>query len=459
MKFNCIEVVNEVANVVGKRVVAKTTRSVARAAAMWMVAAAIVHGSLHAQSAEELRLTVGKSVVIDYPEDIRQISTTDPGILDASPVTTREILLNAKGIGAATMVVWSSNNQRMFYNVTVELNTDALKRILRDTFPGETIEVRTSGESISLNGTVSTKEIADRAAALAGVTAKTVVNNLSIPADRISKQVLLHVKFAQLDRLKAQQFGINFQSTGAFNFLGSLTTGAVNGANLAGLAGATGANAFGRFPNVDIGVAVKALQTNNVLQVLAEPTLVTADGKEGEFLVGGEVPVPVLQGGNNSQGVTIQYREFGIKLRYTPQLTANNTIKLSLFQEVSALDYANATTLNNFVIPALSSRKTTTNVELGEGETFVVAGLLDNRETDILNQIPGISSIPIIGNLFKNTSKEKRSTELIMLVTPEITLPLRQSDPKPEIIFPNEFLKRLTLEDVQPKGPGTKNKK
>jgi pilus assembly protein CpaC len=440
--------------------VAKNTRSVVSAAALWIAAAAVLlPGTVSGQSAEELRLTVGKSVVIDYPEDIRQISTTDPSILDASPVTTREILLNAKGIGAATMVVWSSTNQRMFYNVTVELNTEGLKRILRDTFPNETIEVRTSGESISLNGVVATKEVADRAAALAGVTAKTVVNNLSLPTDRVSRQVLLHVKFAQLDRLKAEQFGINFQSTGAFNFLGSLTTGAVNGANLAGLAGASGANAFGRLTTVDLGVAVKALQTKNILQVLAEPTLVTSDGKEGEFLVGGEVPVPVLQGGNNSQGVTIQYREFGIKLRYTPQLTANNTIKLALFQEVSALDYANATTLNNFVIPALSSRKTTTNVELAEGETFVVAGLLDNRETDILNQIPGISSIPIIGNLFKNTSKERRSTELIMLVTPEITTPLGLGDPKPEIVFPNEFLKRLTLEDVQPKGPGTKNKK
>ncbi|MEO5925603.1 MAG: pilus assembly protein N-terminal domain-containing protein [Bryobacteraceae bacterium] len=447
MKFTCFKV-------------AKNTRSVVGAAALWIAAAAILlPASASAQSAEELRLTVGKSVVIDYPEDIRQISTTDPTILDASPVTTREILLNAKGIGAATMVVWSSNNQRMFYNVTVELNTDGLKRILRDTFPKETIEVRTSGESISLSGTVSTKDVSDRAAALAGVTAKTVVNNLSLPTDRVSKQILLHVKFAQLDRLKAEQYGINFQSTGAFNFLGSLTTGAVNGANLAGLAGSAASNAFARLTNIDLGVAVKALQTRNVLQVLAEPTLVTSDGKEGEFLVGGEVPVPVLQGGNNSQGVTIQYREFGIKLRYTPQLTVNNTIKLALFQEVSALDYANATTLNNFVIPALSSRKTTTNVELAEGETFVVAGLLDNRETDILNQIPGISSIPIIGNLFKNTSKEKRSTELIMLVTPEITVPLSSSDPKPEIIFPNEFLKRLTMEDIQPKGPGTKNKK
>ena len=434
MKFNFFEV-------------AKKTRSVASAAAVWFVAAAVVPGSVHGQSAEELRLTVGKSVVIDYPEDIRQISTTDPGILDASPVTTREILLNAKGIGAATMVVWSSNNQRMFYNVTVELNTEALKRILRDTFPNETIEVRTSGESISLNGTVSSKEVSDRAAALAGVTAKTVVNNLAV-TEKVAKQILLHVKFAELDRLKAQDFGINFTSQGAFNFIGALSTGSTSGANLSGL-----------FRNLDLSVAVKALENRNILQILAEPTLVAQDGKEGEFLVGGEVPVPVLQGGNNSQGVTIQYREFGIKLRYTPVLTGAKTIKMNLYQEVSALDYTNATTLNNFVIPALSSRKTSTSIELGDGETFVVSGLLDNRDRELMNQLPGVSALPIIGNLFKNKSTRKERTELIVLVTPEITMPLGAGDPRPEVVFPNEFLKKLTLEDVQPKGPGTKNKK
>ncbi len=429
--------------------VAKNTHRPAGVAALWITAVALLMpGAATAQSAEELRLTVGKSVVIDYPEDIRQISTTDPAILDASPVTTREILLNAKGLGSATMVVWSSNNQRMFYNVTVELNTDALKRILRDTFPGETIDIRTSGESISLNGMVSTKEVADRAAALAGVTAKTVVNNLRLSPEKISQQVLLHVKFAELDRLKAQDYGINFQSTGAFNFLGALSAGALNGPNLAGA-----------FQNLNLSVAVKALQNRNILQILAEPTLVTTDGKEGNFLVGGEVPVPVLQGGTGSQGITILYREFGIKLRYTPQITANKTIKLALFQEVSALDYTNATTLNNFIIPGLSTRRTETNVELAEGETFVVSGLLDNREREIFNKIPGVSSIPIIGNLFKNKSESKALKELVMLVTPEITMPLGPNDPKPEVVFPNEFLKRLTLEEMQPKGNGSKKNK
>jgi pilus assembly protein CpaC len=419
--------------------VANYTRRPVTAAALWLAAAAFcAPGTAVAQSAEELRLTAGKSIVIDYPEDIRQISTTDPLIVDATAITTREILLNAKGLGSATMVVWSASNQRMFYNVTVDLNTESLKRILRDTFPNERIEVRNSGDSISLNGVVSSKEVAERAAALAGVVAKVVVNNLTLTAEKVSQQVLLHVKFIELDRKKAQEYGINFQSTGAFNFLGSLQTAAISGPNLAGA-----------FQNVSLSIAAKALQNRNILQILAEPTLVTTDGKEGNFLVGGETPVPVIQGGNNTNSVTIMYREFGVRLRYTPQITMNKTIKLNLFQEVSALDYTNATTLAGFIIPAISTRRAETSIELGEGETYAIAGLLDNRETEAFASIPGISSIPILGNLFKNKVENKQNTELIVLVTPEITMPLGPNDPKPEIVFPNDFLKRITQEDVE----------
>ncbi|MEO8096291.1 MAG: pilus assembly protein N-terminal domain-containing protein [Acidobacteriota bacterium] len=391
------------------------------------------------QSAEELRLTIGKSVVIDYPEDIRQISTTDPAILDASPITTREILVNAKGLGTATMVVWSTNNQRMFYNITVDLNVESLRRILRDTFPNETIDVRTSGESISLNGVVSSKEVADRAAALASVAAKTVVNNLRLPPEPIGQQILLRVTFAELNRLKAQEYGINFTSSGAFNFLGSLSTGGITNP----------ANLLGRFTNLDLGIELKALESRNILQVLAQPNLVTADGQEASFLVGGEIPIPVPQGGANASAITILYREFGVRLKFTPHVTANGTIKLALNQEVSTLDFSNASTLNNYIIPAFSTRRTETNVELAQGATFVVAGLLDNRETEIFSKLPIVSSIPIIGNLFKNKVEKKNSTELLMMVTPEITMALGANDSKPEVLFPNEFLKRLTPEEVR----------
>ena len=166
-------------------------------------------GVAFSQGAEDLRLTVGKSVVIDYPSDVRQISTSNPDVIDASPVTTREILLHGKGLGSATMVVWSKTGQRTFYNVTVDLNVDPLKRLLRESFPGEAIEVRTSRDSISLNGRVGNKETSDRAGALAATFAKTVVNNLAVTATPVDKQILLRVKFAQLDRSRQAQYGVN----------------------------------------------------------------------------------------------------------------------------------------------------------------------------------------------------------------------------------------------------------
>src|SRR5678816_4495892 len=178
---------------------------------------ALAAGTCLAQGAEDLRITVGKSIVIDYPGDIRQISTSNPEIVDASPVTTREILMSGKGLGSATMVVWSKSDQRMFYNVTVELNLEPLRRILQDTYPNEKIDIHSSRDSVTLNGTVSTKDIADRAAALSATFAKTVVNNLLVTPGPIEKQILLRVRFAELDRTKALQYGVNILSKGALN--------------------------------------------------------------------------------------------------------------------------------------------------------------------------------------------------------------------------------------------------
>jgi pilus assembly protein CpaC len=419
-------------------------------------------GPFLGQSAEDLRITVGKSIVIDYPADIRQISTSNPEIVDASPVTTREILLNAKGLGSATMVVWSKADQRMFYNVTVELNLEPLRSILQDTFPNENIEIHSSRDSLSLNGTVSDKNVADRVVALSASFAKTVVNNLQLAPGPIEKQILLRVKFAELDRSKAQQFGVNLVSTGALNTIGSVSTGQFSSATV--LPGSAGSptkvtvtdalNFFAFRPDLNISAFIKALEQENVLQILAEPNLVTTNGKEANFLVGGEFPVPILQGVGAAGAVTIQFKEFGIRLLFTPQMTGNKTIKLALRQEVSTIDYANAVTLQGFLIPALATRRAETNVELGEGQTFVVAGLMDNRETDAFSKIPVISSIPILGSLFKSKIENKNSTELVMLVTPEVTEALGPNDPKPQPYFPKDFLKRIDPKDVPAKSGG-----
>ncbi len=423
---------------------------------------------------EDLRLTVGKSIVIDYPDDISRISTSNAEIVDASPVTAREILVHGKSFGTVTLVVWSKSGQRNFYNITVEQNLEPLRRLLHDTFPGEDIHVQSSRDSLSLTGHISSKDVADRALALASSFGKTLVNNLQLPILPADKQILLRVKFAELDRSKETQLAVNLISTGAGNVIARTTTGQFSAPTPSSITGTIGAptsgtsstfslsdalNLFAFSPQLNLGALVKALQSKAVLQILAEPNLVTTSGKEASFVVGGEFPVPVLQGGGNSGAVTVQFREFGVRLKFTPVVTENKTIRMHVAPEVSSLDYANAVTLNGFTIPALSTRKMESDIELGEGQSFVIGGLIDNRVTESMSKVPGLGDIPLLGYLFRSKDVSKSNTELIVMVTLEITMPLNPSDPKPAISMPHEFMTTFTTvpeDQTQKSGKGRK---
>jgi pilus assembly protein CpaC len=423
--------------------------------------------SLFAQGGpEEIRLTIGKSIVIDYPADIARISTSNADIVDASPVTGREVLVHGKAFGTVTLVVWSKAGQRNFYNITVEQNLEPLRRLLKETFPREDIQVQSSRDSLSLTGRVSTKDVADRATALATPFAKTVVNILLLAEPPSEKQILLRVKFAELDRSASNQFAVNLVSTGATNTIGRITTGQFPAPSPTTIAGGNGAqgnssftisnalNIFAFRPDLNLGTFVQALQSRNLLQILAEPNLITTNGKEASFLVGGEFPIPVLQGGANSGSVTIQFREFGVRLTFTPTVTGNNTIRLYVKPEVSSLDFANAVSFNGFTIPALSSRKMETNIELGEGQSFVIAGLIDNRVTETISKIPGLANLPILGNLFKSKEFDRNNTELVVVVTPEITMPLQAGEAKPQPVMPRDFLVPIAPGSKDPFPPG-----
>ena len=425
-----------------------------------VLAAGVVPAVLSGQAApEDLRVAIGKSLVIDFPADIGRISTSNPEIVDAVAVTTREILLHAKGYGVATVVVWSKTGQRAFYNVTVEHNLEPIRRLLKETFPKEDIRIQASRDSLSLIGRVSSLSVAERAAALVTPQAKTVVNNLQVAAAGTENQVLLRVKFAELNRNAAEAFGVNVVSTGALNTIGSTTTGqfgpprtsSVQGGIPGGLPGASALfsipdalNVLAFRPDLNFAVFIKALQSQGLLQILAEPNLVTTNGKEAHFLVGGEFPIPVLQGGSNAGSVTIQFKEFGIRLTFLPTLTDNQTVKMFVRPEVSTIDMANAVNFGGFNIPALASRRMETNIELGLGQSFVIAGLMDDRVTENLSRIPGLASIPLLGVLFKSRQESRSKTELVVMVTPEVTTPLDASDPKPMPVMPKDFLRPLT---------------
>lgn len=396
---------------------------------------------------EEVRLTVGKSIVIDYPADIARISTSNADIVDASPVTGREVLVHGKSLGTVTLVVWSKAGQRNFYNINVEQNLEPLRRLLQETFPNEDIHVQSSRDSLSLTGRVDSKDVSDKAQALATPFAKEVVNNLQVSDLKLEKQILLRVKFAELDRSASNQFAVNLVSTGATNTIGQISTGQFSSTSPSsiGSGGSTftisnALNIFAFRPDLNLGAFLQALQQRNLLQILAEPTLITTDGKEASFLEGGEFPIPVLQGGANSGAVTIQFREFGVRLNFTPVVTGNNNIRLHVKPEVSSLDYSNAVSFNGFTIPALSSRKMETNIELGEGQSFVIAGLIDNRVTETISKIPGLANLPILGNLFKSRQLNRSDTELVVVVTPEITLPLQAGEGQPMPAMPRPFL-------------------
>ncbi len=393
---------------------------------------------------EEIRVTLGRSVVIDYPEDVSRISTSNPEVVDYVPVSTREILLHAKGVGSATLVVWAKSGQRNFYNVNVEMNLEPLRKLLRETFAGEDIQVSAARDSISLNGTVSTAAVADRATALLQGVTKNVVNNLKVRPAPADKQILLRVKFAELNRNSLQQFGLNLISTGAANTPGSVTTGQFSPprpGNVQGVIPGTVAGTASQFslsdalnifafrPDLNLATTIRALQQQGVLQILAEPNLLTSNGKEASFLVGGEFPVPVLQGGANAGAVTVQFREFGIRLTFTPNLTENGTLKMYVKPEVSTIDLANAITLGGFTIPALATRRVESNIELAPGQSFVIGGLIDDRTNETLARIPGLANIPLLGLLFRSRSENRTKTELIVVVTPEIVEPMSASDP------------------------------
>jgi pilus assembly protein CpaC len=385
----------------------------------------------------ELLLTVGKGVVIDCPKGVARVSTSSPDIVDAVAASTQEVLFHAKALGQATLFIWSKSGERVIYNVTVEPNLEPLRRLVRETFPDEEIDIRASRDSLALVGTATSQVVADRALALVAASVKGAIGNLKIAPGSPEKQVVLHVKFAELNRTAAAEFGVNLLSTGALNTIGRVTSGQFPAGGMSQVTGSVPGvvatpssfslsdmlNIFAFRPDLNLGVLIRDLQTRGLLQILAEPNLVATNGKEASFLAGGEFPIPIAQAGANGGAISVQFREYGIKLSFLPQVTAHATIRLHVKPEVSTIDSGNGVTVSGLNIPALSTRRIETDIELGEGQSFVIGGLIDDRVIENLSQVPGLSHVPILGALFKSRSITKTKTELVVVVTPERVSP------------------------------------
>lgn len=420
---------------------------------LWAAVLAVPLAAADSAEPVELTLTVGSGIVVDCPPAVVRVAASSPEIVDTVTASRREVIFHAKSVGRATMVVWSKSGERRTYHVTVEPDLRPMTRLLKQTFPEEAIDVRAFKDSLALVGHASSQQVADRALALVAATVKGAVSNLQVAPAPPENQVLLRVRFAELNRTAVSEFGVNLLSTGALNTPGQIATGQFPSGGLSSVTGHLPAsmlgtattfsltdilNVFAFRPDLNLGVLIRDLQTRGLLQILAEPNLVATSGKEASFLAGGEIPVPVAQGSGGGVTVTVQYKEFGIRLSFTPQVTPYHTIRLHVKPEVSSLDFASGVTLTGFKIPALTTRRLETDIELGPGQSFAIGGLIDDRVVENLSQVPGLAQIPVLGQLFRSRSLNKTKTELLILVTPETALPATGALPGP--VMPKPFL-------------------
>jgi pilus assembly protein CpaC len=387
----------------------------------------------------KIKITAGRSTVLPTEFDITRIAITDPKIADAVVVQPREILIDGKGAGTVSLIIWGAG-QRKQYDIVVDLGVNVLEQQLKSLFPGEDIRVAVSDEALILNGAVSSNNIMLRAAEIAAASSGKlkVINMLQLPGGNESQQVMLQVRFAEVNRSALKELGINFVAN-RVNWAGRVTTGqfAAPTVDNASTTFSDFLNLFFFSKKEGIGAVIKALETKGYFQSLAEPNLIAYNGKEASFLAGGEFPVPIVQGTTNA--VTIQFKEFGIRLNFLPTI-AGDVIRLHVRPEVSTLDFNNGITLNGFRVPALTTRRAETEVELRDGQSFAIAGLLNNTSQLVGQSIPWLSAVPIIGNLFKSKSDRADRTELMVLITPRLVRALDPDEVPPLPTTPRDFL-------------------
>lgn len=424
-----------------------------------------------AEGGAPLRVMVGKSILINTTERIRRVSVTDPGVADPQVISPTQILVHGKSAGEVSLLIWDELERSRSFDLRVDVDVSGAAEEERRVFPEEQISVTPSRSAIVLSGHVSTEDVAKRAEMIAGAYSKNVVNVLTFgPVG--AQEVLLQVKFAEVDRSATMQLGVNYFTPGTGHTTGTLGTGQFGGQSIstssattttAGSTTTTGVSATAPTINIsnplnlflfrsdiDFGVVIQALQQKNLLQILAEPNLIAVNGKEASFLAGGQFPFPIVQPGAGFTAVTISFKDFGVKLQFTPVIMPNGNIHLKVAPEVSTLDFTNALTISGFTVPALSTRRAETEFELQDGQSFVIAGLLDNRVTDIYNKIPGLGDIPILGNLFKSKNQQKSNSELMVLCTVHRISPNMQNPNGPS--FPQPFLDNGKFDVKKPAG-------
>lgn len=407
-------------------------------------------------SENELAVEVGKTVLVDTAKPIARVAVGLGDVAMVSAVNPNELMVNGKKAGQTSLIIWDATGGRQFFNIAVHADMtdtanglDAVRRELSLELPQDQVQVTMANGTLFLRGTVKDLTNSDRAVKIAETAGK-VVNLLDVAVPKSPPQILLKVRFASVDRSLEKQLGINIFSTGFGNVVGVTSTGqfsppsVTSGTTAGSPATATisnDLNVLAFLPGHNIGATVEALETKGVVELLAEPNLLAADGKQASFLAGGEYPYPVVQGSSTGGAtVSIMFKEYGIRLNFIPTIMPQGTIRLQVAPEVSALDYTNEVEVSGFEVPGITTRRVNTEVELQDGQSFVIGGLLDNSESETFEKIPFIGDVPILGKLFQSMVRTKNNTELIVIVTPEIVAPMPAGVPTPELKYPTPFM-------------------
>ena len=392
-----------------------------------------------------VHIVVGHSLLVRTPSRVRRILTGNPAVIETVLTTPTELVVTAKQAGGSSLILWEEGGRSRMMDVFADLDVAALRSTLEQSFPDSGVEVQSQEGRVALVGTVPSAAIVEQMLKMAASYTKEVVNGLQVAQPPRQRQVMLKVRFAEADRAKLAAFGVNLFSTGAANTVGTVSTQQFGPMSLNNQQqqGQSLLERFTQFnlsdllniflfrPDINLGATIKLLQQKQVLQILAEPNLMAVSGQSAHFLAGGEFPYPVVQntgGGVGFGSVTIVFKPYGVKLEFVGTILENGAIRLKVAPEVSSLDYSNSITISGFIMPAIQTRRAETEIELKDGQSFGIAGLLDQRTTVQLSKVPGIGDVPILGELFKSRNVNRTNSELIVLVTPTIVDPVSAPD-------------------------------
>jgi pilus assembly protein CpaC len=411
--------------------------------------------SSNVKEAIPINVLVGQSRVINFDRPIGRFSISNPDIAEAVMVRPDQVLVNGKAFGQVNFIAWEkSDNKFIVFDVFVRANLSLIDSQIRALFPRDDIRLSQANGSVVLSGTVSDPATAAQADSVVQAAGFKTVNMLGSPVKN-AMQVQLQIRVAEVSKAKLRDLGASFAYQGSPGAGGFISGGGPG--SLSDIAGGVLNTTFNSAANVFLMGGntlqmIHAMQNNGALRALAEPNLIAMDGQVASFLAGGEFPIPVIQSGGGNNSVTIQFKEYGVRLNFKPTIIDEDHIRLELEPEVSTIDFANGVRFQGFVVPALRTRRARTGVELRDGQSFALAGLLDNSETRNLSKVPVIGDIPIIGNLFKSTQFQKNETELVFIVTADLVKPVNRDDlPTMRGI---DGLKNGSPLGIEPKGEG-----